>query len=363
MTRIEITIGLLATMITVAILAMYGTVEEERMLTSARSFDVRSVERGAELFDTLCKDCHGPNASGNMCPPLDETSGLHGGGVGPGVAWRLEDLGWERTDAYGYIYQTIEAGRTVSTRPWRWTGNRSATTGGMAMPAWGQKYAGPLRPDQVQDITNYLVNFRTMIPEDLEEAQAFAEAAPEIVLLSDAPSDEPRPDGSDPVALGAWLFKNQGCVTCHTMEGVSTAEVGPELTDVATVAEARIASAAYTGSATTAMEYLHESIVEPGLFVVPEFVGGTQMLATFGSLPDEDLDALVAYLMAGGRVSASGSAIGATGAITGTGAITATGGITTTGAITGTGALITPPVPGGTPLAGGTPASVGGSAP
>lgn len=311
MTRIEITIGLLATMITVAILALYGTVEEERMTTSARSFNVRSVERGAELYATLCIDCHGPNASGNMCPPLDETSGLHGGGVGPGVAWRLEDLGWERSDAYGYIYQTIEAGRAVSSRPWRWVGNRTSEDAGMAMPAWGQKYAGPLRPDQIQDIATYLVNFRTKVPEDLAEAQAFAESVPEKVLLGDAPSADPRPDGSDPVALGAWLFKDQACVTCHTMEGVSTAAVGPVLTDVATVAGERIAAAEYTGAAATAAEYLRESIVNPTAFVVSPFAANL-MPATFASLPDGDLDALVAYLLAGGATS-SGAAPATTG--------------------------------------------------
>lgn len=336
MTRIEITIGLLATMITVAILALYGTVEEERMVTSARSFNVRSVERGAELYATLCIDCHGPNASGNMCPPLDETSGLHGGAAGTGVAWRLEDLGWERTDAYGYIYQTIEAGRAVSTRPWRWVGNRTTDDAGMAMPAWGQKYAGPLRPDQIQDIATYLVNFRTKVPEDLEEAQAFVEAIPEKVMLSDAPSADPRPDGSDPVALGAWLFKNQACVTCHTIEGVSTAAVGPELTDVATVAGERIAAAEYTGSATTAAEYLRESIVNPTAFVVSPFAANL-MPATFATLPADELDALVAYLLAGGRASSAGAAVGATGAITTTGAVTTAGAITAAGAVTATG--------------------------
>lgn len=307
MTRIEITIGLLATMITVAILAMYGTVEEDRMVTSARSFNVRSVERGAEMFDTLCSECHGPNAIGNICPPLNEDSGLHGGAIGPGVAWRLEDLGWERSDAYGYIYQTIEAGRTVSTRPWRWVGARPPEGGGMAMPAWGQKYAGPLRPDQILDITNYLVNFKTKLPDSLDDAVAYAATVPETVLLSDAPSADPKPDGSDPVVLGAWLFKNQACVTCHTMEGVSAAVVGPVLTNVATSALERIASAEYTGSATTAAEYIHESIVTPALFVVPDYVGKTQMLATFGSLPAEDLDALVAYLLAGGKVTTAGA--------------------------------------------------------
>ena len=307
MTRIEITVGLLATMITVAIMALYGTRENERMATSARSFDVRSIERGSEMFDRYCATCHAFNAAGGKCPPLDERSGLHGGDLGGGVAWRLEDLGWDKSDTFGYVYQTIEAGRAVSTRPWAWVGNRTSPDAGMAMPAWGQNYNGPLRPDQVRDITNYIVNFRAKLPDDADKAKVFVAGIDDKVMLSDAPQANPRPDGSDPVALGAWLFADSACATCHSVEAGTGPVTGPNLAGFSGTSAERIAAAAYTGSATTAADYVRESIVNPGAFVVEGFQNGV-MPATFANLPAADLDALVAYLLGGGAGDASMSA-------------------------------------------------------
>ena len=69
------------------------------METYARAYQVRSAERGGEMYEQYCASCHGFNASGGMCPPLDEYSGLHGGSRGPGIAWRMEELGLDRTAA------------------------------------------------------------------------------------------------------------------------------------------------------------------------------------------------------------------------------------------------------------------------
>lgn len=161
MTRVEITLGLLAILGAVAITALVGLGEVPRMETYARGFDVRSAETGAQLFDQYCSACHGPNASGLNCPPLNELSGLHGGDLGPGVAWRLEELRWDRNDSYGYVYAAIASGRTLSTRPDRYRGTAADA---MQMPAWSQEYGGPLRPDQIKDLANYIVAFRDFLP-------------------------------------------------------------------------------------------------------------------------------------------------------------------------------------------------------
>lgn len=294
MTRIEITIGLLATVMTVLLILVYGANEESRMERRARAYDVRAVERGAEAYEQYCASCHGPNAAGGQCPPLDATSGLQGGDRGPGVAWRLEDLGVDRTGGYAYVYSVIEAGRQVSTRPWQWVGNRVGEEQVMAMPAWGEDHNGPLRPDQIADLAAYIMAFEDEIPEDLDEAVAYVEDI-DKVRLSDAPAANPRPDGSDPVALGAWLFEDQACITCHAFEDVSDAETCPDLNDLAATAETRIASSDYTGSATTAVAYIQESIVDPGAYVVDGYDEGV-MPSTYSALTDEELDALIAYL-------------------------------------------------------------------
>ena len=167
MIRVEITVGFLAILATVAIVALVGVGEDARMARDDLGWEMRHVESGAQMFDQYCANCHGVNASGGVCPPLDETSGLYGGDLGAGIAWRLEELGWNRTDAYGYITSVIESGRAVSTRPDLYPGNRNpANPDVMAMPAWGQDYGGPLRPDQIRDLASYLAAFRSRVPDD-----------------------------------------------------------------------------------------------------------------------------------------------------------------------------------------------------
>lgn len=309
MTRIDITLGLITSIATIAVIAFVGLGEDHRMEQAARSFDVRSVERGAQLFDQYCADCHGPQAVGGMCPPLDQTSGLHGGTVGPGVAWRLEELGWDPKDPYGYVYSVIEGGRQISTRPWRWAGNRVGTDkSAMAMPAWSQDYNQPLRPDQIKDLANFIVAHNDNIPDTLEEALEYVDSMEGKVSVFSAPSANPRPDGSDPAELGEWLFADLGCTTCHVYEGVSNPQpaTGPPLTDVAANAEERIAADDYTGEATTAEAYILESIVSPAIHIVAGFED-VVMPASFGGLAEEDLEALVAFLMGEPSAAAGGA--------------------------------------------------------
>jgi mono/diheme cytochrome c family protein len=167
MSRFEITLGLLAALGTIAVTALVGLGEPSRMPKASLGWDSRHVESGAQMFDQYCASCHGFNASGGVCPPLDATSGLHGGDIGPGVAWRLEELGWAPQQPYEYVYSVVAGGRTLSTRPDQYPGNRTADNPAeMSMPAWSQEFGGPLRPDQVRDLTEYIVAFRDAVPDD-----------------------------------------------------------------------------------------------------------------------------------------------------------------------------------------------------
>ncbi len=183
MTRVEITIGLLSLLGVIAITAAVGLGEgvkegdDGRLAKAALGFQKRSVESGAQMFDQYCATCHAFNASGANCPPLDERSGLHGGDLGEGVAWRLEEMHWDRSDVYGYVYSTIAAGRMESSRPDLYQGTDPKA---MAMPAWSQQYGGPLRPDQLKDLTNYVVNFRSYFPEAME-AGAYEKGCREVL--------------------------------------------------------------------------------------------------------------------------------------------------------------------------------------
>ncbi|HUN24383.1 MAG TPA: cytochrome c oxidase subunit II [Anaerolineales bacterium] len=95
---------------------------------------------------------------------------------------------------------------------------------------------------------------------------------------------------------GEGVFAKGGCAGCHTFAPLGAAgAVGPNLTHIGTVAETRIAG-------TSAQDYIHQSIVEPGAFLAPECPSGaacpnamTPNLAQ--TLSAEEIDVLVAYLL------------------------------------------------------------------
>jgi cytochrome c oxidase subunit II len=88
---------------------------------------------------------------------------------------------------------------------------------------------------------------------------------------------------------GAALFDSQGCSGCHEFEPAgSKGAVGPSLDNLA--ADAKKAGKPLD-------DYVHESIRDPGAYVVPGYKAGT--MPTFDSLSDEQLDALVQYLTGG----------------------------------------------------------------
>ena len=53
----------------------------------------------------------------------------------------------------------------------------------------------------------------------------------------------------------------------------------------------------YTGSATSAAEYLRESILDPNAFVVPGFAPGVMYQAYSSTLTDGEVADLVAFLL------------------------------------------------------------------
>jgi len=239
MSRFDITLGMLSILGTVVIISFLAMGEPSRMPRDSRGFDVRKVESGAAMFDQYCSNCHGPNASGGICPPLDATSGLHGGDIGPGIAWRLEELGWDPQGSYEYVYSAIESGRTVSSRPDRYPGNRTANApDSMAMPSWGQDYDGPLRPDQIDDLASYIVAFRDAVPDDATPRPT-STAAP-----TDAPTSEP------PATTAVGTGSTEGAAPVVGTPGTATAETAGSASTPGAAGTGATAGAAAASTAT-----------------------------------------------------------------------------------------------------------------
>jgi cytochrome c oxidase subunit II len=93
---------------------------------------------------------------------------------------------------------------------------------------------------------------------------------------------------------GLAVFNNNGCGGCHTFKPANAkGTVGPDLDDLA-------ASAKKAG--VPEEQFVRESIINPNGYVAPGYPPNV-MPKTFGSLPKSQLDALVKYLVSGGKQS------------------------------------------------------------
>ena len=105
----------------------------------------------------------------------------------------------------------------------------------------------------------------------------------------------------DPAVLAA--FQKGACGSCHTIAGIPNAVgvIAPDLSDISMAADEHIKSDAYTGTATTAEEYIHESIIDPNLFLAPTCPTGACapniMPATMSeTLTTDEINSITTYL-------------------------------------------------------------------
>jgi len=259
----RIFIGLLIFMSLLALVAVVGWGESERMGTFEKAHLARSIEEGATLFESNCVGCHGLQGKGIA-------------GVGPALndfdffVNRLDEIGFSGS-LRSYIEGTLAAGRPVKSANWP-----------APMPTWGQAYGGPLRADQIQDLANFILNWQDAA---VAAGAGEAQATPVPVEVS-----------GDPVERGMALIVNKGCGGCHMIEGLAGAagQVGPELTHVATNAVTRV-------DGQSAEEYIRTSILNPSAYLVQECPTGpcapvmpqnySEQLAT------QELDDIVTYLL------------------------------------------------------------------
>ncbi len=112
-------------------------------------------------------------------------------------------------------------------------------------------------------------------------------AAPTATSAAQTPTQGTT--AGDPAA-GKTVYTGKGtCFGCHTIQGVSSGSVGPDLTHIATVGATR-------KSGMSAEAYIRESIVSPAAFIAAGF--SNAMPPTFGqTLSAAEMNNLVAYLL------------------------------------------------------------------
>jgi mono/diheme cytochrome c family protein len=273
--QLEITLGTIMVLVTSIIILVYGLDENARMARYDTEYRARDIEVGAQLFDTNCTGCHGKQGEGvpGLCPPLNDKNFFVN---------RLKEVGWSGS-LDDYIVATVSGGRLVSTRPDKYAGQ-----GKPAMPAWSDEFGGPLRVDQIRSIASFVMNWQSTAPDrSIVTAPAGPPVGKDITVA--------LPAGD--VSRGQGVANAQGCVACHI-----TTTTGPAWNAasgqpaIGTRATTRFTESGYTGKATTAEQYLFESIVDSPAYVVPGFQ--PVMPQDYGDkLTAQDLADVIAYLL------------------------------------------------------------------
>ena len=118
-----------------------------------------------------------------------------------------------------------------------------------------------------------------------------------LVLVACGGSESEPAGDKDPLDYGEELYNSTsigaasspGCITCHSLEeGIRI--VGPSHAGLGFRADTVVADQ-------TAAEYLKESIINPDAHVTEGFAPGTMYGNYDNELADEQIDALVAYML------------------------------------------------------------------
>ena len=104
----------------------------------------------------------------------------------------------------------------------------------------------------------------------------------------------PLSTGDEPIDK---LFVQSGCAACHTIPGIDAAKgrEGPRLV-IGTNGPKRLIDSNYRGSATTVREYVMESILTPGVYVVPGYPDRVMPRWYGKKLNAKALDRITTYL-------------------------------------------------------------------
>jgi mono/diheme cytochrome c family protein len=270
-----------------------------------RNFAGRNIEAGARVYFEQCARCHGLEGKGvdGQGPALASFHLMGGPKITNGIAeldaksglpasfpsQRLKDLGYGGTiEAY---VESVTAGGIPS---------KSSDDWAVPHPVFSNVYGGPLRPDQVKNVSHYVMNFKLAPLND----------DPELIIpkppgANSGPKPTPVPLSAEEKAGQEVYLGAAGCTGCHAVKGVGAqGGTGPALNKLYVTAQARVASAEYKaagGKATTPEAYIEESILNPNQFIVPKCPAGPcaagVMTQNFkDTIKAEDLANLVKWL-------------------------------------------------------------------
>ena len=268
-------LGLGSIIVATAVAAVLAVQEPARMERFDAAFHARQIENGASLFENNCRTCHGPQGRGipGVAPALNAADLFDGS--------RLQAVGYAGT-VEDYVRGTIAAGRPVPSE---------GASYPQRMPTWSQQFGGPLRQDQIESLVQFVINWEQTA---LAEAGATPSISEEEAVGTDITVSLPEGDAENGQLLAEGSL---GCTACHVLSTVGPAWAGEgETAGIGARAASRIEQPDYIGNATTAHEYLFESVVLSNVFVVEGFDPNV-MPADYGRrLTPQDLADVLAYM-------------------------------------------------------------------
>lgn len=255
--QLEILVSILAVFSVVGLLTFQNHTARMEQWETFQS--AQSIQHGAALYEANCKSCHGVNGEGvgDLGPALNDEFFF---------TERMNEVYWTGT-LEEYVQNSISAGRVVPTRAYY------TSDGQVAMVAWSQEFGGPLRPDELRDLTAFVLNW---------EATALGE-----VQLTPLQITAEASTSGDP-AQGQQVFMENGCASCHSIEAINPIQsTAPDLTHVASATVSRQPSLSAEG-------YLRESFLIPNAFIVE---GYAENSGCGGLLSYDQLNHLTAFLL------------------------------------------------------------------
>ncbi|MEZ4868428.1 MAG: c-type cytochrome [Caldilineaceae bacterium] len=297
----KILLGIASVMISLVLILFQFSLEEPRMKAQAGNWDGRSIEKGAEIFANNCSNCHGADGKGlpNVAPALNSKYFF---------TQRLYDVGWAGTQA-DYIELTVAAGRP----------SKVGAQWAQMMPTWSNEFGGPLRPDQVQHVVNFVLNWRDDALKQTAEEDPFqcfhgtptkpqpdAGKTPEDLNIKICAADGTATMPGEPVAVAPTpaesagprppqeLFNAMGCVGCHKLDQNQTpnnqGQPGPNLGNLYETAGSKVPGE-------DAQTYVHNSIVNPNEYVNPGYTAGIMPQNFSEQMSEEEINGLVEWLL------------------------------------------------------------------
>lgn len=277
----RVALGTVFMVATLMIVSFTAIDEPARMAQFESGYHGRSVEAGAALYANNCATCHGPDGKGiaGRAPAINAADLYNG--------TRFKEIGWSGT-THDYVHGAIAGGRPRASAAFADYPQR--------MPTWSREFGGPLRPDQVNNIVDFVMNW-----EETALLEVVAEKPSDFVAVGLDLKDPVLPKGD--VAHGEKLTQTYGCVACHMNPDMNVAP-GPGWpakyysggVSIAERAATRFTAADYTGNATSAEEYLRESILQTNVYVVPPYVANIMPKIYGEQMAAKDLADVIAYL-------------------------------------------------------------------